>query len=205
MRFKLMPRDDGFYPLFREAAGNAVGCCEVLRELVTRPADSGSLVGKLVECEHHGDELVRAMKQRLDTTVVTPFDREDILTLAEGLDHAVDDIRAAGEFIHLHHISEPLEGVVDMADVLHDTAEAMVRLMENLPRMRGLQTELDAVDQLESKGDDVYRRTVARLFSGKYKAFTVLRWKDVIESMEHALNAFEEASETVAEIAVKHA
>jgi predicted phosphate transport protein (TIGR00153 family) len=200
-----MPRDEGFYPLFRQAAENAVASSQVLRDLCSRPADAGSLVEKLIESEHHGDDIVNAMKQRLDTSIVTPFDREDILALIEGLDQAVDEIRAAGEFIHLHHISEPLEGVIDMAEVLHDTAEAMVRLMGKLPKLRDLRAELDEIDQLESKGDEIYRRTMAQLFSGEFKAFTVLRWKDIVESMEHALNSFEKASDIVASIAVKHA
>ena len=124
MKFRLMPRDEGFYPLFRQAAENSVACSEVLRDLATRPADAADLVDKLIEGEHRGDDLVKAMKQRLDTSIVTPFDREDILALTEGIDHAVDEIRAAGEFIHLHHITEPLQGVSEMADILHDTAEA---------------------------------------------------------------------------------
>ena len=205
MKFRLMPRDEGFYPLFRQAAENAVACSQVLRDLATRPADAADLVDKLIEGEHRGDDLVKAMKQRLDTSIVTPFDREDILALTEGIDNAVDEIRAAGEFIHLHHITEPLEGVSEMADILHDTAEAMVRLMEKLPKLRDLQHELDEIDQLESRGDDVYRRTMAHLFSGEFKAFTVLRWKDIVESMESALNSFEKASDIVASIAVKHA
>ena len=147
---------------------------------------------------------MKLLKQRLDTSIVTPFDREDILALTEGIDHAVDEIRAAGEFIHLHHITEPLD-VIEMAEILHETAEAMVRLMEKLPKLRDLQQELDVVDELESKGDDVYRRTMAHLFSGEFKAFTVLRWKDIVEAMESALNSFEKASDIVASIAVKHA
>ena len=129
MKFRLMPRDEGFYPLFRQAAENSVACSHVLLDLATRPADAADLDDKLIEGEHRGDDLVKAMKQRLDTSIVTPFDREDILALTEGIDNAVDEIRASGEFIHLHHITEPLEGVSEMADILHDTAEAMVRLM----------------------------------------------------------------------------
>ena len=101
MRFRLMPRDEGFYPLFTEAADNAVGCAAVVRELAARPADAGPLIEKLVECEHRGDELVKSVHDRLDTSIVTPFDREDILALVEELDRAVDEMRNAGEFIHL--------------------------------------------------------------------------------------------------------
>ena len=134
-----------------------MACSQVLRDLGHAPADAGSLVEKLIECAPARSKL---LKQRLDTSIVTPFDREDILALTEGIDHAVDEIRAAGEFIHLHHITEPLD-VIEMAEILHETAEAMVRLMEKLPKLRDLQQELDVVDELESKGDDVYRRTMA--------------------------------------------
>ena len=204
MRFRLMPRDEGFYPLFKEAADNAVGCATVLRELAARPADSGPLVEKLVESEHRGDELVRAVHDRLDTSIVTPFDREDILALIEEIDRAVDDMRAAGEFIHLHHIEEPIDSVTEIAEVVHDTAEAASRLMVKLPKMRDLRPELAEIDQLETRGDDLYRRTLARLFSGEFKAFTVLRWKDVVEAFESALNSFEKMSDIVASIAAKH-
>jgi predicted phosphate transport protein (TIGR00153 family) len=204
MRFRLMPRDEGFYPLFKEAADNAVGCATVLRELAARPEDAGPLVEKLVESEHRGDELVRAVHDRLDKSIVTPFDREDILALIEEIDRAVDDMRAAGEFMHLHHITEPLVEVIEIAGVVHDTAEAASRLMVKLPKMRDLRPELDEIDQLETRGDDLYRRIMAHLFSGEFKAFTVLRWKDVVESFEKALNSFEKMSDIVASIAVKH-
>jgi uncharacterized protein len=204
MRFRLMPRDEGFYPLFTQAADNALGCAGVLRDLVSRPADSGSLVEKLVESERRGGELVKAVKARLDTSIVTPFDREDILALTEELDRAVDEMRAAGEFIDLHHITEPLPGITEIGEVLYQTADAIARLMVKLPKLRDLQAELDEVDQLETHGDDLYRRTIANLFSGEFKAFTVLRWKDIVEAMESALNSFERTSDIVASIAVKH-
>jgi uncharacterized protein len=204
MRFRLMPRDEGFYPLFTEAADNAVGCAAVVRELAARPADAGPLIEKLVECEHRGDELVKAVHDRLDRSIVTPFDREDILALVEELDRAVDEMRTAGEFIHLHQIAEPLGGVTEMAEVLYETAEAGSRLMAKLPKLRDLREELTAIADLETRGDDLYRRTIARLFSGEFKAFTVLRWKDVLEALESAVNSFERISEIVASIAAKH-
>ena len=94
--------------------------------------------------------------------------------------------------------------VTEIAEVVHDTAEAASRLMVKLPKMRDLRPELAEIDQLESRGDDLYRRTLARLFSGEFKAFTVLRWKDVVEAFESALNSFEKMSDIVASISAKH-
>ena len=141
-------RDEGFYTLFKQAADNAVACSAVLRDLAAPPEDASLLVGKLIEAEHRGNEIVKAMQARLDTAIVTPFDREDILALISGLDSAVDDLRNAGEFIDLHRIAEPLPEATEISDVVHQMAETTVRLMVKLPKLRDLREELDEIDQL---------------------------------------------------------
>jgi predicted phosphate transport protein (TIGR00153 family) len=200
-----MPRDEGFYPLFNQAVDNAAACAGILRELVSRPADAADLVDKLRDAEHRGDDLVKQVHNRLDTAVVTPFDREDIFTLIEHIDNTVDELRSAGEFLTLHNIVEPLPGVNELAEVLCRTADATARLVAKLPRLRDLKPDLQEIDQLETEGDGVYRATIAELFGGEFKAFFVLRWKDVVESMEDALNSMEKTANTVNSIAVKHA
>jgi uncharacterized protein len=205
MRFRLMPRDEGFYPLFNQAADNAVACAGILRELVSRPADATTLIDKLRDAEHRGDDLVKQVHARLDVAVVTPFDREDIFALIEQIDTTVDDLRSAGEYIALHNIEAPLAGVNDLAEVVCRAAEASVRLIAKLPRLRDLKPELEEIDNLETEGDTLYRRTMADLFGGEFKAFFVLRWKDILESMEDALNSLEKTANIVKSIAVKHA
>lgn len=205
MRFRLMPRDEGFYPLFNAAAENAAACAGILRDLVSRPADAPTLIDKLRDAEHRGDELEKEVRTRLDTVVVTPFDREDILALVDQIDTTVDEMRSAGEFIALHNIREPLPGVSQLADILGHAAEAAVQLVAKLPRLRDMNAELEQIDALEAEGDDVYRSTMAELFGGEYKAFFVLRWKDIVESMERALNSLEKMGNIVNSIAVKHA
>jgi predicted phosphate transport protein (TIGR00153 family) len=200
-----MPRDEGFYPLFNQAADNTVACAGILRELVSRPADAGSLIDKLRDAEHRGDDLVKQVHARLDVAIVTPFDREDIFALIEQIDTTVDDLRSAGEFVSLHNVDKPLPGVNELAEVIYQAADASVRLIAKLPRLRDLKPELQEIDQLETEGDAVYRRTMADLFSGEFKAFFVLRWKDIVESMEDALNSLEKTGNIVNSIAVKHA
>ena len=205
MRFRLIPRDEGFFALFDQAAENAAATASLAHEMFTRLPDVETMAEKALELEERGDQLTRTIRHALDTAVVTPFDREDIHALAESIDTAVDHMTGAVDLVRLHHITEPLDGIAELGDLVAKASEAVVRAVSKLSRLRDLQDDLDEVDRLESQGDQLDRRTTARLFSGEFKAFTVLRWKDIVEAMESALNSFEKASDIVASIAVKHA
>jgi predicted phosphate transport protein (TIGR00153 family) len=215
VRFRLVPRDEGFFPLFNEAAENVAECARRLRDLLdhfavdTLPESDGRDLEKLVtligDCERRGDELTRTILSRLNSSFVTPFDREDIHALTEELDDVVDEMQAAADLLVLHRVEKPLPEVRDLADVLVKAAEASVALIAKLPNLRDVQPELEAIDQLESDADRIYRRSVAHLFSGEFKAFAVLKWKDVVESIEGAVNAIENISDIVESIVLKHA
>jgi predicted phosphate transport protein (TIGR00153 family) len=205
VRFRLVPRDEGFFPLFDEAARNVAECARRLRTLLTNLEDLDEGRKLVRECESKGDELTRSILRRLNSSFVTPFDREDIHALTEQLDDVVDDMEAAADLLVLHRVGKPLPDVVEMADVLVKAAETTVSLVSKLPRLRGLEPDLEAIDALESEADGLYRRSVAHLFSGEYKAFDVLRWKDVVEAIERSVNSIENISDTVESIALKHA
>ena len=205
MRFRLVPRDEGFYPLFNEAAGNLAESARQLRELVDAFPDGEKTLKRINECERRGDELTREILRRLNTSFVTPFDREDIHTLTEELDDAVDDIQAAADLLILHNVDKPFPEMRDLADILVQAAETNCLLVAKLPTLRGLERELEEIDQLETAADKLYRRSVAQLFSGKFKAFAVLKWKDVVEAIEGSVNSIENISDIVESIALKHA
>jgi len=205
LRFRLLPRDEGFYGLFDEAAANVADASRRMRDLVADYTDVEAKLQRLIECEGRGDELTDTILRRLDTSFVTPFDREDIHALTERLDDVVDDILAAADLLVLHKVDGILPEMVELAETLVKASEANVSLIEKLPRMKGIESELTAIDQLESEGDRIYRKSVARMFSGEYKAFEVLKWKDVVEAIENALNAIEATSDIVEGIVLKHA
>ena len=209
MRFRLIPRDEGFYPLFNEAAENIAECARRLREMLGDFTGVGKSVerqAKLVnECERQGDEITRQILRRLHSSFVTPFDREDIHALTEELDDVVDEMQAAAELVVIHNVEKPLPEVKELTDILVEAAETNAALIRKLPRLRGLDAELEAIDRLESAADKAYRRSVAHLFSGEYKAFAVLKWKDVVESIEASVNAIENISDIVESIVLKHA
>jgi uncharacterized protein len=204
VRFRLVPRDDGFYPLFNDAAQNLADSARLLRDLLDF-SDVDENLKRVIECERRGDELTRAILLRLNSSFVTPFDREDIHALTEELDDAVDDIQAAADLLVLHNVDKPLPEMLELADILVQAAETNSLLVAKLPTLRGLDRELEDIDQLESAADKVYRRSVAELFSGRYKAFAVLKSKDIVEAIEGSVNSIENISDIVESIALKHA
>jgi uncharacterized protein Yka (UPF0111/DUF47 family) len=113
-------------------------------------------------------------------------------------------MEAAADLLVLHRVGTALPEVAELADVLVKAAETTVSLISKLSRLRDLDADLEAIDSLESEADSLYRRCVARLFSGEYKAFDVLRWKDVVEAIENSVNAIENISDIVESIALKH-
>jgi predicted phosphate transport protein (TIGR00153 family) len=204
VRFRLIPTDDAFFGLFNDSAANVAECARRLREVLADPTDPWSHQ-KIAVCEHHGDDLVRTILQRLNTSFVTPFDREDIHALAEELDDVVDDLTEVSHRLQITGITSAVEELLEQADLVVQCATETEQLVARLESMKGVQPHLDAIDRLESEGDAVYRRALARLFSGEFEALDVLRWKDVIEAMEAAMNALENVSDVVESIVLKHA
>lgn len=203
MRFRLLPTDDGFFELFDQAAANAATCARHLRDVVREGDADGH--ERINEAEHRGDELTKAILQRLNSTFVTPFDREDIHALAEELDDVVDDIQTVSKLMLLVQVSTSLPELGEQADLLVAMAESAEKLVGRLESMKGVQEHLDAIDRLESEGDAVYRRILARLYSGELEALEVLRWKGIVEALEGALNTIEDISDVVESIVLKHA
>ena len=205
MRFRLVPTDDRFFTLFCDSAENVAECARRLRDLLTDFTDVDAKHSKVIERERKGDEVTQDILQRLNSTFVTPFDREDIHALAEELDDVVDDMLEVSYRIQLSAVDQPLPELKEQADLLVQMADETVSLIGRLQSMKGVRPHLDAIDRLESEADRVYRRTMARLFSGEYDALDVLKWKDIVEAMEASINTLEDASNVVESIVLKHA
>ncbi len=153
--------------------------------------------------EHAGDEATHAIMRELNETFVTPFDREDIYRLASSLDDVMDFMEAAVDLVVLYNIAELPPEIADQVDVLERAAELTAEAMPRLRGMKDLKEFWIELNRLENQADQVYRRLLARLFSGEYDALTVLKLKEVVDQLEAAADAFEHVANTVETIAVK--
>ncbi len=203
MRLRLTPRDTSFYDHFTAAADNLVQGADLLAVLIAPGADRPAIAKRLRDVEHASDEITHTVMRQLNSTFVTPFDREDIYRLANRLDDVMDFMEAAADLIVLYELEElpPENGLV--VSVLQRAASLTAAAM---PRLRGMK-ELEAywieVNRLENEADQVYRRTVARLFNGAFDALTALKLKDVADELEAAADAFEDVADAVETITVK--
>jgi predicted phosphate transport protein (TIGR00153 family) len=205
MRFRLIPRDEGFYPLFERQAATAAETAVQLEKLMNSLPVVAERVQTIIAAERAGDEVMRAVRSRLETSIVTPFDREDIQYLANSLDDVLDEMRAAADSALQHHLGTELPGVAEQLALLRRIADTNVKLVGKLRTLDDLTGDLDEIDRLESEADAMFRRIMAELFNGTHEALEILKWKDVVEALERAINAVEDASDVIQSIAVKHA
>jgi predicted phosphate transport protein (TIGR00153 family) len=204
VRFRLLPADEGFFSLFRDAAANVAQCAEALAKLLAEPTGHAAVV-EVIDHERRGDAITAAILKRLDTSFVTPFDREDIHALAEEFDDVVDDMHTVAHRVELLAVRSTVPWLTRQADLLIGLAGEAVGLMDKLDTMKGLSPHLEAIDRLESEADTVFNEAVAQLFSGEFEALDVLRWKDLVEAMEKAINTMEDIGDIVESIMLKHA
>jgi uncharacterized protein len=202
--FQAIPRELVFYDLFERAAANVSEGARELAALVDDLAEGEARSARIRDLEHEGDRLTREVMKRLDITFVTPFDRDDIHALASGLDDILDAVWAAADLLVLHHVEEPLPELGQLVRVLIRAAEAMVEAVARLRTLEGLNGYLVEINRLENEGDRVYRKAVARLYSGEFRAMDVLKWKDVMDQVEAAIDGCEDIANVIESIGLKH-
>ena len=203
MRLRLSPRDNAFYDLFAASAQNIREGVRLLAEALADDADRVAVATALKEIEHKGDEHTHEIIRRVNSTFVTPFDREDIYRLASGLDDVLDDVEAVADLLVLYRIGYLPTDVGDMVDVLDRAAELTAEAMPRLRTMGDLEDYWIEVNRLENQADRDYRRLVARIFSGEYDALTAHKLKDVVDTLESAVDGFEHVANIVEQIALK--
>jgi predicted phosphate transport protein (TIGR00153 family) len=203
-RLRLIPREESFFNLFEELAQKVDQGAGELLALLRDYRDLDRRVGRILDIEHEGDEITHEVMRRLNTSFVTPFDREDIHHLASSLDDVLDHIEAAAEYLQLHKIQEPLRQMVSLTEILSEAAGKTAASMPNLRKMKDLEDYWVEINRLENEGDRAYRRTIAELFSGDYKAMDVLKFKEIIEEIEQAVDRLEDVANTVESIYLKH-
>ena len=203
MGLRFRPVDTSFYDLLTESAQHLVTGASLLAEMLAEDADHDDVARRMREAEHNADETTHAIVKKVNSTFVTPFDREDIYALASGLDDVMDMMDEVVDMILLYEVRLLPAELSGQVEVLQRCAELTSAAMPNLRSMQSLEEYWIEVNRLENAGDKNHRRIIAKLFSGDFKTIEVLKLKDITESLEEAIDAFEKVANTVEQIAVK--
>jgi predicted phosphate transport protein (TIGR00153 family) len=197
-------REREFFDLFEEAGNNAVLAAELLERMLEQWPDHGELSRDVVVCEQEGDRITHDIIQRLNQTFVTPFDREDILALASGLDDIVDFVEEVADFLSLYRIEAPMLQAQEMARVLRDATRQIAQAIPRLRSLRDIHHYTVEVNRLENEGDRMLRSALASLFEQGIDPMMVIRWKDIFERLEDAIDATETAVNIIEGIIIKN-
>jgi predicted phosphate transport protein (TIGR00153 family) len=204
--FRLTPQENSFYDLFATSASYLVeGARELTKMLGADGQEREDIAARMREIEHNADEATHEIIRKVNSSFITPFDREDIHGLASALDDCMDLMDATVDLIVLYRIGALPAGVSDQVEVLSRMSELTADAMPRLRSMKDLGEYWIEINRLENQADQLYRRLVADLFNGEYgsDAITVMKLKEVVEELEAAADAFEAVAHKVEGIAVK--
>jgi predicted phosphate transport protein (TIGR00153 family) len=203
VRLRIRPVDTTFYDLFTESANHLVTGVALLAEMLADGTASVDVARRMREAEHAADETTHAIVRRVNSVFVTPFDREDIYSLGSGLDDIMDLMDEVVDMILVYEVKVLPPMLSDQVQVLQRCAELTAAAMPNLQSMRSLEEYWIEINRLENAGDKNHRRILATIFSGEFKAMEVLKLKDIVESLEEAIDGFEKVANTIEQIALK--
>lgn len=204
MRLRLTPRNASFFDLLAEQARHLVRGADLLSELLgAAKPERKAIATKLREAEHDADEATHTIMRNLNQTFVTPFDRDDIYTLAARLDDCMDFMEEAGDLVVLYQLDELPPLVIKQVDVLRRCAELTAEAMPRLRAMKHLTEYWVEINRLENEADRTYRRLVAELFNDGLEPILLMKLKDVVDALEAAADGFERVANLVETIALK--
>jgi predicted phosphate transport protein (TIGR00153 family) len=202
--FRVTPHNTTFYDLFATSASHLVdGARELTKLLGAEPSERETVASRMRDLEHAADESTHAIMRKVNSSFITPFDREDIYRLASNLDDCMDLMEAAADLIVLYRIGELPDGTSAQVEVLTRMAELTAEAMPRLRSMRDLSEYWIEINRLENQADHIYRQLLAELFNDGADAIMVLKLKEVTDELEAAADAFETVANQVESIAVK--
>ncbi|MEQ1692698.1 MAG: DUF47 family protein [Gemmatimonas sp.] len=201
---KLFSKDETFFDYFRQLAEHISSAAVLLRQLLERPADAASIAMEIKRVETEGDAIVYVINQRIDTSFVTPLDREDIHQLAKRLDNVIDIINGAARRVVMFRVSESRPGGVRMADVIVRASQEILESVADVTKPKRMSAHSRAIKLLEEEGDALYAECVGALFSVEEPAIEVIKWKEIFDALEHAIDECDDVSNVLESIALKN-
>ena len=198
------PGDREFFDLFEEAGTNTVRAADLLDQLLRGWPESKELGRELLICEQEGDRITHDLIRKVNETFVTPIEREDILTLASGLDDIVDFTEEAADYLNLYKIEAPMEQAQRLSHVLLQCTRQIAEAMPRLRGFRDINHFVVEINRLENDGDRITREAMASLFDNGIDPMVVIRWKDIYERLENAIDATETVANILEGIVIKN-
>ncbi len=208
---RFLPKNEAFFELFDAAAENAVEVATMLATVIAQEGDQGRQIRKLHDLEHRGDEITHSIFNALNSTFVTPLDREDIQGLAAEIDDFVDDLEEAAERLRLYQLTEPSETAQLFARIICEQARAIAQALKLLPELgknlesvRGYVVE---IHRLENEADDALRDVLGRLYADVTEVPELVRriqWRELFSLLENATDRAEDVADVLEGILLKH-
>ncbi len=208
MLTRLMPKSDDFFDDFEKLAATTVEGARLLKALLDDFTDVPRKVQAIKEVEHRGDDITHRAFERLHKNFITPFDRPEIHRLLSRIDDVLDLADAAGERIGLYDVGTVLPDARDLAAVLVSAAETMQLAVRGLRDVKNPAKVLEACKQVnvyENQGDTLLRRAIANLFKSGHDPLTVIKWKEILDLMEDAIDRAEDVANVIEGVVLEHA
>jgi predicted phosphate transport protein (TIGR00153 family) len=204
MRLAFVPKTTEFYDFFTRAGENLLATARLAEQRFREFPETSIGHEQVKELENQGDELTREIINLLNTQYITPFDREDIYELAKAIDDVVDYMDEASDLLGLYKVESRLDAALEQCRVLVEIAEHLAQALTELKQLRRVEPHVVEIKRLEDEGDRIVREAIAGLFENTTDALMVIRWKDILEALEEAIDSCETAADLVGNIVVKN-
>lgn len=202
MRF--LPKDEGFFGLFDQLSARLKSSSSLLKELFSEPNRLMELTKKIKDEEHAADALTYEIMQRIDRSFVTPLDREDIHLLANRLDNVVDLMDGTARRAKMYHIDQRRDAAIALTSVLVECSDVIAAGVKDIRKPAEVHKAARKVKELEEKADAIYSEAIEKLFSGKPDALDVIKWKEIYDNLEHAVDECEDVANVLESISLKN-
>ncbi|HEX8723452.1 MAG TPA: DUF47 family protein [Pyrinomonadaceae bacterium] len=205
-RFSLIPKEEQYFLLFRQMTSHIYDAASKLAEMLAgKQEDFSGYLKQIKAIEHTCDELTHSISKKLNSSFITPFDREDIYLLSGALDDIVDLIDDAARALVMYNVRETTDFARQFGDVIQRMAVQLHEVVSTLERPAGIAPRLVEIHRLENEGDDLYHEAIGELFRGTPDPLRVIRWKDVYDKLEATVDRCEQAANIIESVIIKHA
>jgi predicted phosphate transport protein (TIGR00153 family) len=205
VRFRLIPREEKFYQDFLAASDNLVAAATLLDEMLSSDPPSVGKAAEIKELEHRNDYLTHEIFQRLHKTFVTPIDREDIHALASSLDDVMDAIDAAAHLFEQYRITQVRGGVHQFTRIIVTASEQIRLALKHMEQREAVTPSVVEINRLENEADRVHQEVIGALFVDETDPITLIKWKEIFDYLEGAVDSIEDVSDVIQGVVLKHA